>query len=145
MTRTAASCRGAPFGNQKFGLSRRQFLSASTLLALAAATPGCRTTAGATELPILDIHQHLGYSGRLDDVLFAHQQKMGITRTILLPAGRSVNSPSTHEGVSNGLQAKCLGNEDCYRFVRAHPESYLFGANEVPDLPEDRKSTRLNS
>ena len=89
--------------------------------------------------PIIDIHQHVGYTGRPDEVLFEHQRAMGITKTILLPAGRSVNSASTHEGVSNGLQAKCLGNEACYRISKARPHKYLFGANEVPDLPEATK------
>jgi len=85
---------------------------------------------------IIDIHQHTDYSGRSDDVLLAHQRAMGITKTILLPAGRPVTSASTHEGVSNGLEAKCSGNESCYQFARAHPGEFLFGANEVPDLPE---------
>jgi len=117
-------------------LSRRQFLAASTLLAIAAVAPGCKTPESAASEPIIDIHQHLGYSGRPDDVLLAHQRAMGVTKTILLPAGRPVNSTSTHDGISNGLQAKCLGNEACYQFARAHPEAYLFGANEVPDLPD---------
>ena len=89
--------------------------------------------------PIIDIHQHVHYSGRPDDVLFSHQRAMGVTKTVLLPAGRPVNSASTHEGVSNGLQAKCFGNEDCYRIAKARPREYLFGANEVPDLPEATK------
>jgi len=59
---------------------------------------------------------------------------MGITTTILLPAGRAVNTASTHEGVSNGLQAQCLGNEACRQFARAHSKEFLFGANEVPDI-----------
>jgi predicted TIM-barrel fold metal-dependent hydrolase len=83
---------------------------------------------------IIDIHQHLGYSGRPDDVLLTHQRAMGITTTILLPAGRSVSSPSTHDGVSNGLQAQCLGNEACRQFVMAHRKDYRFAANEVPDV-----------
>ena len=45
-----------------------------------------------------------------------------------------MNTASTHEGVSNGLQAKCLGNEACYQFAKAHPKEYLFAANEVPDV-----------
>ena len=61
---------------------------------------------------------------------------MGATKTILLPAGRPVNSAATHDGVSNGLQAKCLGNEACYQLAKAHPKEFLFGANEVPDLPD---------
>jgi predicted TIM-barrel fold metal-dependent hydrolase len=84
--------------------------------------------------PIIDIHQHLGYSGRADDVLLAHQRVMGATTTILLPAGRSVNTPSTHDGVSNGLQAQCLGNEACRQFAAAHRDGFRFGANEVPDV-----------
>jgi predicted TIM-barrel fold metal-dependent hydrolase len=60
---------------------------------------------------------------------------MGITKTILLPAGRNMDSPSTHEGKSNGLEASCLGNEECHRFAGAHRNDYVFGANEVPDAP----------
>src|SRR5947207_1025698 len=114
-------------------LSRREFLAASTALALGLAT-GCKTTGPASAEPIIDIHQHLGYSGRTDDVFLEHQRKMGITKTILLPAGRPVITASTHEGFSNGLQAKCLGNQECYHFAREHRKQYLFGANEVPDL-----------
>ncbi len=86
--------------------------------------------------PIIDIHQHLGYSGRPDDVLLAHQQAMGVTTTLLLPAGRAVTRASTHDGVANGLQAEALGNDACHRFVQAHRAQYLFGANEVPDLDD---------
>src|SRR6266404_4958898 len=117
-------------------LSRREFLTASGLLTLAAGAQGCKTLTGASHSSIIDIHQHVNYSGRPDDVLLQHQRLMGITKTILLPAGRSVNSASTHDGSSNGLEAKCLGNEACYRFAKAHSREFLFGANEVPDLPE---------
>jgi len=84
--------------------------------------------------PIIDIHQHAGYSGRTDEALIAHQRAMGATMTVLLPAGRPVITASTHEGVSNGLQAQCLGNEACFRLARAHPRTFAFGANEVPDI-----------
>ena len=118
-------------------LTRREFLAGSALLALAVAVPGCKTMEeGAGFEPIIDIHQHLGYSGRSDEVLLAHQRAMGITRTILLPAGRPANSASTHQGSANGLQAQCLGNSFCYRFAKAHPRHYLFAACEVPDLPD---------
>lgn len=96
------------------------------------AASGTRTSAQAEA--IIDIHQHLGYSGRPDDVLLGHQSAMGITTTILLPAGRSVNTPSTHDGVSNGLQAQCLGNEACRQFAKSHSKEFRFGANEVPDV-----------
>ncbi len=48
--------------------------------------------------PIIDIHQHIHYSGRRDELLLAHQKAMGITTTILLPSGRPVSSASTHYG-----------------------------------------------
>ena len=58
---------------------------------------------------------------------------MGVSKTVLLPAGRPLVSASTHEGKSNGLEASCLGNAACYRFAQDHPRHYAFGANEVPD------------
>ena len=61
---------------------------------------------------------------------------MGIKKTILLPAGRPLNSSSTNNGASNGLEAKCLGNQECYEFAKAYPKEFTFGANEVPDIPE---------
>ena len=114
---------------------RREFLTASGMALFGLALHG--VPAGAVQPgaePIIDIHQHLGYSGRADDVLLAHQRLMGATTTILLPAGRSVNTPSTHDGVSNGLQAQCLGNEACRQFAGAHRDAFRFGANEVPDV-----------
>lgn len=114
-------------------LSRREFLAGTSLL-LAGATLNLNAAEPAE--PIIDIHQHTNYGGRSDQQLLAHQRAMGITTTILLPAGRPVKSASTHDGVSNGLQAKCTGNDACYKFAQEHPKEFLFGANEVPDLPE---------
>jgi predicted TIM-barrel fold metal-dependent hydrolase len=113
---------------------RRDFLSASGMALLGMAVHGLGSDPLQAAEPIIDIHQHLNYSGRADDVLLAHQQAMGATTTILLPAGRSVNRTSTHDGVSNGLQAQCLGNDACREFVRAHRGAFRFGANEVPDV-----------
>ena len=116
-------------------MERRTFLTTSTLALL-----GVGLQSEQTESPpqpaeqIIDIHQHLNYSGRPDPVLLAHQRTMGVARTILLPAGRPLNTASTHFGASNGLDAKALGNEACYEFARAHPKEYMFGANEVPDI-----------
>jgi len=105
------------------------------LVALGLGMQGCATgDAKASAGQIIDIHQHVGYSGRPNDVLLAHQHAMGITKTVLLPAGRPVNRPSTHEGKSNGLAAQASGNEECYRFADEHPNEFLFAANEVPDL-----------
>lgn len=86
--------------------------------------------------PIIDIHNHTNYGGRTDDQLLAHQRAMGITTTILQPAGKPVEYGSTYYGVGNGLQAKCTGNDACYKFSQDHPKEFLFGANEVPDLPD---------
>ncbi len=117
-------------------LTRRRFLAGLAVAGAAAAT-GCRSApADQAREPIIDIHQHVGYSGRPDEVLLAHQRAMGITKTILLAAGRPVNCPSTHNGVSNGLQAQCQGNHACYRIARANRRHYFFSANEVPDIPE---------
>jgi predicted TIM-barrel fold metal-dependent hydrolase len=120
--------------------TRREFLAQTVALAAASLVPGCTTlkhSGDASPDAIIDIHQHVGYSGRADDVFFAHQRNMKVTRTILLPAGRDMNTPTTHEGISNGLQAKALGNEACYQFAQSHggKKTYLFGANEVPDAP----------
>ena len=117
------------------GWSRREFLTASgaVLVGLPVRGVGAAARSAQTE-PVIDIHQHLGYAGRSDAGLIAHQRAMGATTTILLPAGRPVNTPSTHDGFSNGLQAKCLGNDACVEFARAHSPEYRFGANDVPDI-----------
>ena len=120
------------------GVDRRAFLATAGLtVAGLAASPGT-TVLDAQGEPIIDIHQHVGYSGRPDDVLLAHQRAMGVTTTILLPAGRPVSRPSTHDGTSNGLQAEALGFDACRAFARAHPAAFLVAANEVPDLDETR-------
>jgi predicted TIM-barrel fold metal-dependent hydrolase len=114
-------------------VNRRDFLTGSALALVGFSTRGSGAQPASAD-PIIDIHQHLGYSGRPDDVLLAHQRALGATTTILLPAGRPASRPSTHEGVANGLQAQALGNDDCDRFVRAHRNAFLSGANDVPDL-----------
>lgn len=114
-------------------LSRRAFLAASGLTLAGSLLKGQGDGPGAE--PVIDIHQHLNYSGRPDPAFLAHQQKMGATLTILLPAGRVMTSPSTHGGESNGLEAQCLGNEACRSFATARPRAYRFAANDVPDAP----------
>jgi predicted TIM-barrel fold metal-dependent hydrolase len=118
-------------------VDRRAFLTATALAGLNAAVRAQQGARPATAAePIIDIHQHLNYSGRPDAVLLEHQRAMGITRTILLPAGRPLDIASTHNGASNGLDAQALGNEACWEFARAHPGDYLFGANEIPDIDD---------
>jgi predicted TIM-barrel fold metal-dependent hydrolase len=114
-------------------VKRREFLTTSALALLGVTRHGYAAAQVPAGEPIVDIHQHLGYSGRPDDVFVAHQRAIGATQTILLPAGRDTMSPSTHNGVANGLQVQAGGNEECYRFASSHDE-FLFGANDVPDL-----------
>lgn len=136
MTRRELEPRSAEqFDSSRRRESRRRFLGKTAMLLGTAAFTGCETHFPSSH-SVIDIHQHLGYSGRADDVFLAHQRLMGISRTVLLPAGRPMNCASTHDGASNGLEAHCLGNEACYRFAQAHPREYAFAANEVPDAPE---------
>src|SRR5215204_4389528 len=94
-------------------LSRREFLINSAAAA-ALAPVAFGATPSAAE-PIIDIHQHTNYGGRRDAAfkqifparthadLLAHQRGMGVTKTILLPAGRPLTRSSTLSGRANGL------------------------------------------
>jgi predicted TIM-barrel fold metal-dependent hydrolase len=124
------------------GHSRREFIASSGLALAGLSLQNPWTADGQNVEPIIDIHQHLGYSGRSDEVFLAHQRAMGATTTILLPAGRPVRAPSTHDGESNGLEAQCLGNEACCAFAKARPKAFLFGANEVPDVEDATREIR---
>ena len=94
-------------------LSRRSFLAAAAPLLAASAEP------------IIDIHQHTNYSGRSDDELIQHQRDLGISRTVLLPAGSKY-----------GLAAGCGGNDTVLAIARRLPKEYVFFANELPDIQE---------
>ncbi|MBL8209277.1 MAG: amidohydrolase family protein [Bryobacterales bacterium] len=104
-------------------MNRRSFL----LTGLGAAAAAVPDAPAATAIPIIDIHQHTNYSDRPDDVLVAHQRKMGITKTILLPAGRKY-----------GLEAKAFGNDSVVAVAKRYPKEYLFFANELPEIAEAR-------
>lgn len=90
--------------------------------------------------PVVDIHQHTNYHARSNEDLIQHQRAMGITQTILLPAGTELTRPSTHAGRSNGLAARVGGNESVLAVAREHPGEFFFGANEVTDLEDARAS-----
>ncbi len=107
--------------------TRRRFLASSSGLLVG------KGLAAATE-PIVDIHQHLNYKGRSDEEFLAHQRAMGVTTTVLLPAGRPVTRPSTHDGGSNGLAAQVSEPEQAMRLARKHRRELVFGSNDVPDL-----------
>ncbi len=126
-------------------LTRREFLSASAAAVAVASLPA--SAAPASE-PIIDIHQHTNYGGRRNAVfeqiaparsdaeLVAHQRAMGVTKTILLPAGRPVQRASTHQGSSNGLNGTVSGNDAVLALARQYPQEFAFGANEVSDLED---------
>lgn len=97
-------------------LSRRELLATLAVPALAQPAE-----------TIIDIHQHTNYSGRSDELLIAHQRKMGITKTVLLPAGSKY-----------GLAAECGGNDTVVAIARQLPNEYVYFANELPDIPETR-------
>jgi predicted TIM-barrel fold metal-dependent hydrolase len=107
-------------------ICRRRFLGRSALALLAGRLPALCATEPAE--PIIDIHQHTNYTGRSDEQLVAHQRALGVTRTVLLPAGRLY-----------GLAAQCGGNETVVALARRHPGEYVHFANELPYLPEARE------
>ena len=77
--------------------------------------------------PIIDIHQHTNYSGRSDEELITHQREMGVSKTILLPAGSKY-----------GLAAQAGGNDTVVALAHRLPKEYVYFANELPDIPEAR-------
>jgi predicted TIM-barrel fold metal-dependent hydrolase len=115
-------------------LNRRQVIVG---VASALAAPAFAFTQDATQPnePIIDIHQHTNYAGRTDEHLLRHQKAMGVTQTLLMPAGAPVKWPSTHNGKSNGLAAQCGGVDTCIRLAAEYPGQYYFYSNQVPDLP----------
>ena len=116
--------------------SRRQFLAQAGLLAAGALLPDIGLGSQLRRsIPVIDIHQHQHYHSWTDEEMIAHQRVMGVSKTILLPAGSPVDMPSTHHGASNGLAAKAGGNQACYEIAQKFPKQYKFGVCEVPDLP----------
>ena len=103
-------------------LTRRNFLYVTT-----AAVGGMALAQNGAAEPVIDIHQHVDYTGRTDEEMFAHQRKMGVTHTILLPAGRFYN-----------LEAGVSGNDRAQEVARQRPGEYFFFANEVPYLSDAR-------
>src|SRR5690242_3697108 len=77
--------------------------------------------------PIIDIHQHTNYSGRSDEELIKHQREMGVSKTVLLPAGSKY-----------GLAAQAGGNDTVVALAHRLPKEYVYFANELPDIPEAR-------
>src|SRR5258708_27103581 len=99
-------------------LSRRTFLAASA---------GGLGAEAKEDLRVLDIHQHTNYGGRSDDQLVAHQRKMGVTKTVLLPSGYKITP---------GLELGDTGT--CVNLSRNHPKEFVYFGNELPDIPPTR-------
>ncbi len=98
-------------------VSRRSFLTTLAASALAADDGEA----------IIDIHQHTNYTGRSDAELIQHQREMGVTKTVLLPAGSKY-----------GLAAGAGSNDTVVALSHLYPKEYVFFANELPDIPETR-------
>ena len=109
----------------KKNFSRRHFLASSSAAILTDFL--LHDAVAADKEPIIDIHQHTHYHGRTDEQMIKHQRAMGVTTTILLPSGKPVKRPSTHEGRSNGLAAKTGGNDTVLKIAKKYPKEYLFG------------------
>ena len=107
-------------------LSRRAFVTGAVAIGLTgcATVPPSNQPEDAGEL-IIDIHQHTNYSGRSDADLVKHQRALGVTTTVLLPAGRHY-----------GLEAQCGGNDSVQQLAKKHSREFLFFANELPYLKE---------
>ncbi len=100
-------------------LNRREFLGAGVSATLALSL----TPMEVPQQAIIDIHQHTHYARRSDGNLVAHQRTMGVTRTVLLPAGSQL-----------GLDAECGGNQTVVDLRNEFPSEFVFFANEVPNL-----------
>lgn len=106
----------------KLSISRRAFISSLGAALGVSVLPNAPTVPAAE--PIIDIHQHTHYWGRSDEDLLRHQRALGVTRTVLLPAGSKY-----------GLEADCYGNDSVLAMARRYPNEFVFFANEVTDLP----------
>lgn len=129
-------------------LYRRAFISGTTAALASSALAPLAAAERAAAGPIIDIHQHTNYGGRrdaafrqilparTDAALLAHQRAMGVTKTILLPAGRTVLRNSTIAGRANGLEGTVSGNDAVVALAQQYPTEFVFGANEVSDLED---------
>src|SRR5687767_6694927 len=94
--------------------SRREFFADVPVLAAAAFWQ-----APASVEPILDIHQHILYSGRTPEQTLAHQMHYGIKTTVLLPG-------------AGWLVAVAGTNRDATAFQAQHPDRFVTFASSDP-------------
>lgn len=113
-------------------VKRRRFFPS---LAAALASPPLVSSPGQeAREEIIDIHQHVNYHGRQNAAMIAHQRAMGVSKSVLLPAGSELTRGSTHQGKSNGLAVRVFGPDAARRVAMELPGEFVWFANEVPDL-----------
>lgn len=106
-------------------LNRRRFLTATSVAMASTVIPDRAGKTAGKKQNIIDLHQHTNYSGRSNDRMLRHQRALGVTWTVLLPAGRKF-----------GLGANCGGNDSVREIVIRNPRKYVCFANEIADHPE---------
>jgi uncharacterized protein len=110
-------------------MRRREFLNVTASAVLGSALTGCSHLCNSAKVePVIDIHQHTDYAGRANAQLIAHQKTMGVTHSILLPAGRWF-----------GLEARITPVQYAQKLARQHPASFSYFSNEVPYIAEARE------
>lgn len=103
--------------------SRREFLRQSALLFGSSAWAARALAAAPDREPIIDVHQHVQYGGRPDDVLVAHQRTLGVTTSVLMPSGDRGGEHKGGSGEHAAVVALC----------KAYPGEFAFFANEITD------------
>jgi predicted TIM-barrel fold metal-dependent hydrolase len=79
---------------------------------------------------LIDVHQHVAYSGRPDEALLAHQRALGAGLSVLMPSG---DRGAGHAGGAGEHEAVVA-------LSRAHPGELVYFANEITDHPEVERS-----
>ncbi len=103
--------------------TRRDFLRSSAWLLGVAALPRATAAAPGPTEPVIDMHQHVHYSGRSDDALVTHQRTLGATLSVLMPSG---DRGGEHKGGSGEHEAVVA-------LARRFPGEWVFFANEITD------------
>lgn len=108
--------------------SRRDFLRQSAFL-LGGGTLLSRALGAPAREPLIDMHQHVQYSGRSDDVLVAHQRTLGVTTSVLMPSGDRGGEHKGGSGEHDAVVALC----------KRYPGEFVYFANEITDHPDAPK------
>jgi predicted TIM-barrel fold metal-dependent hydrolase len=112
-----------------FPFTRRGFLRSSVVMIGATALRQRLASAPAGSEPVIDMHQHVQYSGRSDEALVTHQRTLGVTMSVLMPSG---DRGGEHKGGSGEHDAVVA-------LAKKFPGEWVFFANEITDHPEAPK------